>query len=68
MTPQITQDKSGQRIRATRSHLDALVGTWNLGGDSIEMVEEPGQGVLVAMAPSGERVHPITVISRGSKI
>jgi hypothetical protein len=47
--------------------MEALVGTWELGGSTIQMVEEPESGVLLALNARGEPVNPLTVISRGSK-
>jgi len=47
--------------------MDALVGTWELGGETIQMREEPGTGVLLAVNSRGEAINPMRVITRGFK-
>jgi hypothetical protein len=56
-----------QRVIPTRSHLEALVGTWELSGEMVQMMEEPNTGVLMALSCRGDWINPMTVISRGSK-
>ena len=55
------------RIVPTPNHLEALVGTWELGGEMIQMLEEPDTGILLALNSRGDWVNPMTVITRGSK-
>jgi len=49
---------SHRGVRPTPGYLEALVGDWELAGESIKMREEPGTGVLVALNSS---------ITRGSR-
>ena len=67
MELQTTTFAPRQRVKPTRSHLEALVGTWDLGGSTVQMVEEPGTGVLLALDSRGELINPLKVISQGSK-
>lgn len=56
-----------QRIVPTPNHLEALLGIWELDGEMIRMMEEPGTGALAALNSRGEWVNPMPVISRGAK-
>ena len=56
-----------QSIVPTPGHLEALVGIWELDGEMIRMIEEPGTGALAALNSRGEWVNPMPVISRGVK-
>jgi hypothetical protein len=47
--------------------MEAVVGTWELCGERIQMLEDPDSGSLVAVNSRGEPVNPIQVISRGFK-
>jgi hypothetical protein len=67
VVPQTKTRSQWLRVKPTRSHMDALVGTWELGGETIQMMEEPGTGTLVALNSRGEAVNPVRVISQGSK-
>jgi len=55
------------RVQPTRTHLEALTGTWEMEGEVIQMLEEPGTGALTALNSRGEWVNPIPVITRGWK-
>lgn len=67
MAVQKKSASSHRGLRPTPGYLEALVGDWELAGESIKMREEPGTGVLVAVNSRGESVNPITVITRGSR-
>jgi hypothetical protein len=47
--------------------MEAVVGTWELCGEQIKMLEDPETATLVAVNSRGEPVNPIQVISRGFK-
>ena len=68
MVPQTSSISPGMRVKSTRSHMEAVVGVWELGGERIQMLEEPGTETLVAVNSRGEAVNPIIVISRGFKL
>jgi len=67
MEPLTAKANARPRVTPTPGHLEAVVGTWELGGEKIQMLEEPGTGALLAKNSRGEVVNPMTVISRGSK-
>ena len=67
MAPNTNTISPVRGVKPTQEYLDALVGPWELAGESIQMMEEPGTGVLVAFNSKGESVNPITVITRGSR-
>lgn len=67
MTPETKIIPRRPRVKSSRRHLEAVVGTWVLGGEKIQMLEEPETGSLVAVNSRGEAVNPIQVISRGFK-
>lgn len=60
--------QSVPRIRPTPEHLEALVGTWEVSGETVHLQGERDSGILVALNDRGERVNPVRVISRGVKI
>ncbi len=60
--------KSVPRIVPTEEHLLALVGIWEIEGEMVRLLKEPGTGVLVAMTTKGRRLNPIRVISAGKKM
>jgi hypothetical protein len=37
-------------------------------GEKVQLLEEPGTGVLLALTLNGIPINPMRVISRGSKI
>jgi hypothetical protein len=45
-----------------------MLGIWELDGEMISLVREPGTGVLVALTRKGIRVNPIRVVSHGRKM
>jgi hypothetical protein len=47
--------------------MEAVVGTWELCGEKIQMLADSETATLVAMDSRGEPVNPIKVISRGFK-
>ena len=67
VVPQPDRKSSWLRVKPTRNHMEALVGTWELGGEVIQMQEEPGTGVLLAVNSRGEAINPMRVITRGFK-
>ena len=67
MTPETKTIPRRPRVKSSRRHLEAVVGTWVLGGELIRMLEEPETESLVAVNSRGEPVNPIQVISRGFK-
>jgi hypothetical protein len=68
MDPNSSICRNVPRIVPTPEHLGALLGTWDLDGEMIRFLQEPGTGVLVAMTTRGLRVNPIRVISRGRRM
>jgi len=60
--------RSVPRIRPTRKHLEALEGTWRVGGETVRLRGEQDSGVLVALNTRGEPMNPMRVISGGVKI
>ncbi|MFO8173560.1 MAG: hypothetical protein R6T96_04700 [Longimicrobiales bacterium] len=56
------------RITPTREHLQAIVGTWEVSGETVRLQGEGDSGVLIAVNARGERVNPLRVISGGVKI
>ena len=56
------------RVIPTQARSRALRGVWKLDGEVVQMVEEPGTGVLVALDSRGKRVNPMRVITHGIKI
>ena len=67
MTPQTKAGSPRLRVKSNRSHMEAVVGTWELCGEQIKMLEDPETATLVAVNSRGEPVNPIQVISRGFK-
>lgn len=67
MTPQTNTVSPQLRVKSNRSHMEAVVGTWELCGERIQMLEDSDSGSLVAVNSRGEPVNPIQVISRGFK-
>ena len=68
MRPDATIFKNVPRVTPTQEHLNALVGIWEIEGEMVRLLTEPGTGVLVAMTTRGRRLNPIRVISRGTKM
>ncbi len=60
--------QSVPRIRPTPEHLQALIGVWEIGGETVRLQGEQDSGILIALNNRGERVNPVRVISRGIKI
>ena len=56
------------RIVPRRERIQAIQGTWVYHGEKVQLLEEPGTGVLLALTLSGIPINPMRVISRGSKI
>jgi hypothetical protein len=55
------------RVKSNRTHMEAVVGTWELCGEKIQMLVDAETATLVAVNSRGEPVNPIQVISRGFK-
>ena len=68
MRPDATIFRNVPRIVPTVEHLLALVGVWEIDGEMVRLLKEPGTGVLVAITTRGRRLNPIRVISRGQKM
>lgn len=56
------------RIKPAGDHLDHMVGIWELNGQMVRLLAEPGTGILVAMTTDGARVNPMRVVSHGAKM
>lgn len=56
------------RVVPTETRSRGLRGSWKLNGEMVQMGQEPGTGVLIALDSRGNRVNPLRVISHGSKI
>jgi hypothetical protein len=56
------------RIVPRRERIQAIQGTWIFHGEKVQLLEEPGTGVLLALTLRGVPINPMQVISRGSKI
>ena len=56
------------RIVPTRDRLEALNGTWELNGETIELFGERSTGVLLAFDLVGREVNPCQVLSQGRKL
>jgi hypothetical protein len=67
VTPQKKPVSPRLRVKSNRSHMEAVVGTWELCGEKIQMLADAETATLVAMNSRGEPVNPIQVISRGFK-
>ena len=67
MDNHMTMTDPRHKVRPTPTYLEALIGTWEVDGEVIQMLEEPGTGALTARNSRGEWVNPIPVITRGLK-
>jgi hypothetical protein len=56
------------RIVPTLRWIQAVEGVWEMNGELFHLQAEPESGVLMALNPEGERVNPLRVISRGTKL
>ena len=56
------------RVVPAGDRIKSLLGIWQIDGEMIRLLEEPGTGVLVAINLRGERVNPLRVISQGTKL
>jgi hypothetical protein len=56
------------RVVPSGDRIKSLLGIWQIDGEMIRLLEEPGTGVLVAINLRGERVNPLRVISHGTKL
>ena len=56
------------RVVPRRNRIQAIQGTWVFHGETVELLEEPETGVLLARALSGVPINPMRVISQGSKV
>ena len=56
------------RIVLTPAWIRAVRGRWQLDGEIVEIREDPETGTLIVSTSNGERVSPLEVVSRGTRI
>jgi len=50
------------------SRIRALLGIWELDGEMVRLLEDPGTGALVALTSRAEWVNPMRVVSHGTRM